>query len=602
MSNEKNILRQILTSSSISFETVRQLPFPAFVKDSSGEYIYLSSSLLKENYLGLVNFIRNKDKKISKESVQWMSNDLHLFEKDGFLERKYEIDNKIFKVFKFCFTSGENKYLAGFIIDITDIERDLQERHTLNKIIQNIANPIVVAENKLDYPIVFINEAFTALTGYTFDDVDGKNCRFLQGMDTDSAVKKEITECLRLGKSFNGIIKNYKKNGTPFWNQLSIKPIYDPYNRSITHFLGTQKEIDEQELSDKPFTDIVDDLPTLVIRTDEEGLVEEINDYALKYLGFDSENIVGESLANILNRESKVMFNSKLLSALQLRSSLLNERLVIINGSGEEVKFLVSAKVKNKLFTFVFTEILNLTHPDKFVPPEGGPWYLHWFAAFYNYAFTTKRRSVKVLFLLFVALGPVLSLLGYEEFFAEEYGSLMNRNPISVKPVDESDRLWAYRQLLEPYRYTDENRILIETLLLELRKKYQANRVSIRIYEEDYTAHLLKDMYRPGPGRGPIPKDFWVVNLGEDGYNNLLSSFSRDGFLIRRTSELEPESEIAIAARNLNTAMIISVPDPGNSYFYISLDFEITLPEEDIGDIVSEMKDISRQIAEVLGY
>lgn len=604
MANEIPILQELLKSSSVSLKTVKEFPFPTFVKNRSGEYIYLSESLLEDADTELVELIKQPQPSgsLSYNYVQWMSNDLHLFEKDGFIERIYSFREKTYKVFKFCFLSSNEKYLAGFAVDISDLEETEKNGYVLNSIVQNIRHPIVLAENnkEKDYPIVFVNDSFSLLTGYLMADLKGTNCRVLQGVNTSEQTKQEIKDCLRKGQVFNGIIQNYKKDGTPFLNHLEIKPIYDPKKREITHFLGIQMEVEEPSLGDKPLTDVVDDLPTLVITTSETGVVREINSFALKYLGYEEEEVLDNPICSLFDTESKLFFNSKLLIALKLRSSLLNERLVVVKKNGESIKFLVSARVKNGLFIFVLTEILNLTHPDKFVPPEGGPWYLHWFAAFYNYAFTTRKRFVKVAFLLFISLSPALSLYYYEKYLADNYGSLFsNRNHLLIS---RDSRLWATRQIVEPYRFTEARRLQIENILINARKKSQANRATFRVYESDYTAHLVLDLPRPGPNSKFIPKDFWIVNLGKTGYNNLLANFSSQGFRVRDLTKLDPESALFKAAKESNTAMIISVPDPNNSYFYISLDFSSVLSEEEQSKVVEDLKVASSQVSELLSY
>ena len=78
-----------------------------------------------------------------------------------------------------------------------------------------------------DDSIVFVNNAFTKITGYSFEDVNGKNLRIMHGEDTDQDILRSIDKRLHKGKHVIAEILNYKKDGTPFWNELVIQPLVD---------------------------------------------------------------------------------------------------------------------------------------------------------------------------------------------------------------------------------------------------------------------------------------------------------------------------------------------------------------------------------------
>jgi len=90
-------------------------------------------------------------------------------------------------------------------------------------------------------PIVYVNEGFTRLTGYSREEAIGRNCRFLQGKETSPDAVKAIREALRDARPCFVEILNYRKDRTPFWNALSIAPIID--DDRVTHFVGVQTDI-----------------------------------------------------------------------------------------------------------------------------------------------------------------------------------------------------------------------------------------------------------------------------------------------------------------------------------------------------------------------
>lgn len=99
-----------------------------------------------------------------------------------------------------------------------------------------------------DYPIVYCNKAFEDLTGYSRNEIIGHNCRFLQGTDDNEEQRKIIKESLQLGLNCEIEIKNYKKDGSLFWNELHLQPIRDEQN-NIVYYVGVQNDITRLKLT-----------------------------------------------------------------------------------------------------------------------------------------------------------------------------------------------------------------------------------------------------------------------------------------------------------------------------------------------------------------
>nr|AML77448.1 putative LOV domain-containing protein [Buxus sempervirens] len=101
---------------------------------------------------------------------------------------------------------------------------------------------VVSDATKPDCPIVYASSGFFSMTGYSSKEVIGRNCRFLQGPDTDQNEVAKIRNAVKTGKSYCGRLLNYKKDGTPFWNLLTITPIKDEAGMLIK-FIGMQVEV-----------------------------------------------------------------------------------------------------------------------------------------------------------------------------------------------------------------------------------------------------------------------------------------------------------------------------------------------------------------------
>lgn len=101
---------------------------------------------------------------------------------------------------------------------------------------------IITDATDTDYPIVYMNSSFETLTGYRREDVIGKNCRFLQGEETDQPSLSTLREAIARKLAVNGFLKNYRKDGSAFYNELFIDPVCDE-DGNVTHFFGCQNEV-----------------------------------------------------------------------------------------------------------------------------------------------------------------------------------------------------------------------------------------------------------------------------------------------------------------------------------------------------------------------
>ncbi len=126
----------------------------------------------------------------------------------------------------------------------SDKDSALQQRLTLlEHCVEASLNGIVIVDAaEDDMPIVYVNPAFERITGYASGEVLGRNCRFLQGDHDDKAARSAIRQALAAGEEMNVVLRNYRRDGTAFWNSLYISPVLDNTG-SVTHFLGVQHDI-----------------------------------------------------------------------------------------------------------------------------------------------------------------------------------------------------------------------------------------------------------------------------------------------------------------------------------------------------------------------
>ncbi|KAL6275981.1 hypothetical protein ACE6H2_019582 [Prunus campanulata] len=126
---------------------------------------------------------------------------------------------------------------------------------------------VVSDATKPDYPIMYASAGFFKMTGYTSKEVIGRNCRFLQGAGTDPKDVAQIREALERNTSYCGRLLNYKKDGTPFWNLLTIAPIKDETGK-VLKFIGMQVEVSKHTEGSKDKMLRPNGLPESLIRYD----------------------------------------------------------------------------------------------------------------------------------------------------------------------------------------------------------------------------------------------------------------------------------------------------------------------------------------------
>ncbi|MBY0405670.1 MAG: PAS domain S-box protein [Cyanobacteria bacterium] len=140
----------------------------------------------------------------------------------------------------------ESNHFKGVIFcgyDLTEQQRFQEDWLLKERSLFFTKNGVTIADVRLpDTPLVYVNPAFTEITGYTSQEALGRNCRFLQGNESDQPGLQVFRQALIQGTSCNVVLKNYKKNGEMFWNELKVSPIYDEQGR-LTHFIGIQNDI-----------------------------------------------------------------------------------------------------------------------------------------------------------------------------------------------------------------------------------------------------------------------------------------------------------------------------------------------------------------------
>ena len=118
-----------------------------------------------------------------------------------------------------------------------------EELNLNRRIFRSVTSGISVADaTKPDLPLVYVNPAFEVMTGYCLEEVEGENCRFLQGSARDQPGVALLREAVRDQREVTTILKNFRKDGSAFWNELSLSPIRNREGE-LTHMVGIQTDV-----------------------------------------------------------------------------------------------------------------------------------------------------------------------------------------------------------------------------------------------------------------------------------------------------------------------------------------------------------------------
>ena len=201
--------------------------------------------------------------------------------------------------------------VAGAAQDVTERTKAEEALLLRDRAILAVSQGIVITgPNQPDNPILFASPGFERLTGYAQDDVLGLNCRFLQGPATDPDAVSRIKEAIRAGRPCTTELLNYRKDGSAFWNELSVSPVRDDRGR-VTHFVGVQTDVSErrklQEERDRLLHRLqlhLERMPLACMFFDTEMRIQEWNPAAEHIFGYSRDEIIGRAAFETIVPES----------------------------------------------------------------------------------------------------------------------------------------------------------------------------------------------------------------------------------------------------------------------------------------------------------
>ncbi len=263
--------------------------------------------------------------------------------------------DKWFETFKAPISGADGTIIGtvGFAKDISERKQgehrqseqliDLRLHHNA---LAAISQGVVITDAKKR--ICYVNPGFEQMTGYRLAEIAGNSCRFLQGAESDQGTLRQIRLAINDGKPVHGEIRNYRKDGSPFWNRFSIVPITDLHG-SITQFVGVlsdisaSKQADEQLLNyAREVEDLYQNAPCGYHSVNRAGLFVRINNTELSWLGYDRNEVVGQPLVRFLAPNSIPAFETYFAQLVDKLESATTE-VDFIRKDGSYLPVLISA-------------------------------------------------------------------------------------------------------------------------------------------------------------------------------------------------------------------------------------------------------------------
>jgi len=184
------------------------------------------------------------------------------------------------------------------------LKRQSEQLALFGRAMDDATTGITIADAGGDQELWYVNDAFVEMTGYDREAALGRNCRFLQGPKTNPEPVRRVWEAIDAADPVSVELRNYRKDGTMFWNHLEIAPVYG--ESGVTHFVGFQQDITErvqQRQALRRYEEIVNAAGEPIYALDSELRFTLLNEAAVALSGHSESEILGSHVASVFGQD-----------------------------------------------------------------------------------------------------------------------------------------------------------------------------------------------------------------------------------------------------------------------------------------------------------
>lgn len=224
-------------------------------------------------------------------------------------------------------SKGQVNGSVAVIADITEQRQQREKLRLLESVVVNTNDAVIVTEAEpIDEPgprILYVNRAFTKITGYQPEEVIGKTPRILQGPKTDQKELNRVRNALARWEPVTVEVINYRKDGSEFWNELSLVPVANK-GGFYTHWIAVQRDTTERKRveqalrqSEEQFRTLIENTIDIILILDPGGGIRYVNSAVKKVLGYTVTDLLDQNIENFIHQEDWLTSCNRLTNIVQ---------------------------------------------------------------------------------------------------------------------------------------------------------------------------------------------------------------------------------------------------------------------------------------------